>query len=514
MTESSESPTTDCQGKVYLVGAGPGDPGMLTLRGKECLQRADVVLYDYLVNPAILRHVKEGAEQIVMGSHAQGKVWPQARINEEMVTRAGNGQSVVRLKGGDPAVFARGAEEVEFLASHQIPFEIVPGITAALAAGSCAGTPITHREFASAVALVTGHERAGQGTSKLDYDALARFPGTLVFYMGTTTVREWSHGLLKAGMASDTPVTFIRRCSFPDQTREHCQLDELADRIETPTRTRPPVIFVIGDVARLPQDFNWFEQRPLFGRKCWVTRPLAQAAETESMLTELGADVECVPAIKIIDRAGSPDIRPIYEQLDTFDWIVFSSANGVRCFSNQLERLGYDARRFGQARIAAIGPATADLLRDNRIQPDLVPEQFEADTFAKALSVDSNGKRFLLVRASRGREILHDTLASQGADVTQAVFYESIDDDTVNDTWLHQLDAGQVDWVTVSSSAIAKSLFAKFGQRLSQTKLASISPITTATLKECGLVATSEAKTYTMRGLVDAILAYERKLSG
>ena len=255
------------KGAVYLIGAGPGDPGLLTLRGAELLAKADVVLYDGLSNPALLSHAPQ-AEQICVGKHGKSRIWKQLEIIDEILSHAKAGKIVVRLKGGDPAVFARTAEEAEAVLKEDIPLEIVPGITAALAAGSFAGIPITHRGLASAVALVTGHEEPSKSKSALDWDALARFPGTLVIYMGVTTAEFWTEALLRAGKAADTPAALVRRCSLPDQQTIHCRLDEVAEQLNPASRFRPPVIVILGAVTQLAETMNWIKDRPLLGTQC------------------------------------------------------------------------------------------------------------------------------------------------------------------------------------------------------------------------------------------------------
>lgn len=494
-------------GYVYLVGAGPGDPGMITLRGIECLRQADVVLYDYLVNPALLEHVRPGTETICLGSHSERKVWPQSAINAEIVRHAREGRCVVRLKGGDPAVFARGAEEAETLAEADIPFEIVPGITAALAAGSCAGIPITHRELASAVALVTGHERAGQDGSKLDFRALAQFPGTLVFYMGTTTVRRWSSELIAGGLPPETPVAAIRRCSFPDQTRFQCRLDEIADRVETPPKLRPPVIFIVGAVTQLAPKLNWFEQRPLFGQTVWITRPAHQIPATAVIYARAGANTVAIPAIEI-QPAETQSLDATLDRLDEFNWIVFSSANGVSFFCDRLLATHRDMRCLAGVKLAAIGPGTAEKLADYHLRADFIPSRFDADAMAAALAEVAEGQRFLLIRASRGREVLHEKLTAAGGDVEQLVVYQSLDVTHVDEAARTQLARGEVDWVTVTSSAIARSLAKLFGEDLKKAHLASISPITSQTLRDLGFEPTIESVTATMQGLFEAVVAH------
>ncbi len=498
MTETS-------RGRVYLVGAGPGDPGLVTLRAVECLGRADLVLYDYLVNPQILEHAPETAELVCLGRHGQGRIVPQEEINRRLVNEARSGRTVVRLKGGDPAVFAQGAEEAETLAAAGINFEIVPGITTALAAGSYAGIPITHRSLASAVALVTGQESDEKQTPGLDFDALARFPGTLVIYMGVTTAPRWSAALVAAGKPAETPVAVIRRCSWADQTTIRCTLGEVSDALAQ-AKLRPPAIVIIGPVTELAETLSWFNARPLFGRTVLVTRPQDGARAMRDRLEESGAQVLAAPAIKISDPADWAPVDAAIASLDRYRWLVFSSANGVHYFLRRLIDTGHDMRRLGGVRLAAIGSATAAALESYHLTADLTPEQYRAEALAEALAPEVTGSRVLLARASRGREVLADSLTAAGAEVDQVVVYQSTDVVTPNDEVLEALRAGRIDWITATSSAIARSLVNLYGDQLRKARLVSISPLTSAVLRDLGYPPAAEAAQYTTDGVVDAVL--------
>ncbi|REK05484.1 MAG: uroporphyrinogen-III C-methyltransferase [Planctomycetota bacterium] len=499
----------DVTGKVYLVGGGPGDPGLLTVRGRECLARADVVLYDYLVNPLILAHARPKAERVCLGRHGRDRIMPQQEINAHLVRHARAGRTVVRLKGGDPIVFAHAAEETAALVEAGVPYEIVPGITAALAVGSYAGIPLTQGDAASAVALVTGQERRGK-PSELNYKALAAFPGTLVFYMGVTTAKDWTAKLIAAGKPADTPAAIVRRCSLPDQVTISCTLARVADEIAE-RKLRPPALVVVGSVAATQVGRDWFTTRPLFGVRVLVTRAAGQAETLAATLSDLGADVPVQPAIEI----GPPDDwQPVDEaiaRLEQFDWIVFSSGNGVRAFLGRLFR-SRDARALGAVKLAAIGPASAEELARHHLQADVVPDEYRAEALAEALQQEAAaGKRFLLVRASRGREVLAEELTAAGGSVEQVVAYTSRDAQAADELVAEQLRAGEIDWITVTSSAIARSLAQLFGDELRNARLASISPVTSATLGELGYDVAAEASAYTMEGLVDAILHAQRE---
>jgi uroporphyrinogen III methyltransferase/synthase len=536
---SSNRARSAVAGKVYLVGAGPGDPGLITLRGAECLRRADVVLYDYLVNPPVLEHARRGAELVCLGRHGHGRILSQREINDRMVAEARAGRCVVRLKGGDPVVFAHAAEEVTALSAAGIPFEIVPGITAALAAGSYAGIPLTQREGASAVALVTGQcsrhtpcavdetrsvpATADDDLAALDFAALARFPGTLVIYMGVTSAPRWTAELIAGGKPPGTPAAIIRRCSWPDQTIVTCTLARVPEEIER-RKLRPPVIVVVGDVAAQPDAVNWFTRRPLFGTRVMVTRPAHQAASLRDPLEELGAEVLVQPAIEIGPPEDWGPVDRAVAELERFDWVVFSSANGVQYFLDRLlschserseespsasreviRRAQNDVRRLGHVKLAAVGPGTAEALAQYYLRADVVPEEFRAESLAAALAGEARGRRFLLIRASRGREVLAEELRAAGADVTQAVAYTSLDAPPPSDEARQLLAAGRLDWVTVTSSAIARSLAKMFGDDLRKARLVSISPVTSQTLRELGYEPAAEAAEYTMPGVVRAI---------
>jgi uroporphyrinogen III methyltransferase/synthase len=491
--------------KVYLVGAGPGDPGLLTLRGADCLRRADVVLYDYLVNPQIVSLAPPSAERICLGQHGRSRLWTQDEINSRLIDCVSQGRTVVRLKNGDPAVFARAAEETSALIAARIPFEIIPGITAGLAAASCAGIPITHRQRASAVALVTGHEDDQKVLTTLDYVSLARFPGTLIFYMGVTAAPIWSTALMAAGKPPDTPVALVRRCSLPDQKTVFCTLGDVDTRIRD-EQLRPPAVVMVGSVATPTSAANWFEGRPLSGRRILVTRAAHQASELVGQLQELGADTVVQPAIEIAPPLDWEPVDRALAQLPQFDWLVFSSANGVRYLLDRLLAGERDLRALGTVRLAAMGPGTAEELARYRLRADLQPDTYRAEALAAALARNAQGKKFLLARANRGREVLASELEAAGGIVQQIVVYRSLDCTHADSHLVESLAASQIDYVTVTSSAIALALHRLLGRQLSNTRLVSISPVTSQALREVGLPVAVEATDFTMRGIIDAIL--------
>ncbi len=503
VSENDVNPTSRC-GKVFLVGAGPGDPGLITLRAVELLRSADFVVYDYLVDPAILCHLSPKAKAICVGGHASGRVLSQEEIVWTVIDSARKGQQVVRLKGGDPSVFGHLAEEMDALRAAGIPFEIVPGVTAALAAAAYTELPLTHSEASSAVAFVTGHQKQSKEVRPLDYGRLAGFPGTLVFYMGVTTAHHWSSRLIEAGKSPDCPVAILYRSTWPEQQTIRCTLGTVAETLER-LKVRPPAVIVIGEVVGfLPED-SWFTRRRLFGTTVLVARPRDEALETAAKLRQLGARVLIQPAIEILPPKDWSAVDAAIERIGEFDWVVFSSVHGVRFFVNRVWERCKDLRALAGPSIAAIGPGTAAALERYFLRADLLPKEFRAEALAQSLMVRSGGGKFLLIRASRGRDVLPQMLTQAGAEVEQVVAYQSVDVGEVDQAVAEAIAAEKVDWVLVTSSSIARSLVRLFGEKLRRTRLASISPITTQTLKECGFTPQVEATQYTLDGLIAAI---------
>ncbi len=497
--------------QVALVGAGCGDPGLLTLRGRDALACCDVVLFDGLANADLLRHVRPSATQICVGKHGQSRIWSQNEINAEIVRHASAGLRVVRLKGGDPAVFARTGEEIQAVRSAGLRFTIVPGITAALAAGSYAGIPITHRGVASAVALVTGHEEPGKPQSALDWPALARFPGTLVIYMGVTTAKVWSESLIAGGKPADTPVAIVRRCSLADQQVIHCRLDEVADRLAPGQRIRPPVISIVGDVTRLAETMSWFDRRPLFGKRVLVTRPQSKNDTLVQRLSALGADVRHQPAIAVGALDDPTDLDQAIDQLERQDFLVFCSVHGVEFFLDRFYQQ-HDVRKLAGLRIAAVGRKTAQALRGHRIHADLVPNDYTGDALVDLL-VDQKLSRGLVVRASRGNDAWVQRLCELGVNVSQVAAYRNEDVQDWPSSVCDDVHSGRIDWVTVTSSATARSVDRLLGHRWGKLKVAALSPVTADTLSQLGVRPDVVADPYTMDALADAIAHFETNVS-
>ena len=498
-------------GIVSLVGAGPGDPELITLRGVRALASADLVLYDYLVNPAILRHLPLHCEQICLGSHGRASLWPPEKIHAAMIAGATQGKRVVRLKGGDPLVFGRAAAELEALARSGISFEIIPGITAGLSAASYAGLPITDRDVASAVAFITGQEDPHKCDGLLDCNSLAQFPGTLMIYMGVTTARHWTDRLMQAGKDPDTPVALIRRCTWPNQEQILCRLADVADCVTPYSKFPPPVIAIVGEVARSIGRWNWFLNRPLSGQTVLVTRPRQQVGELCDLLLDAGAEVLVQPAIEI----GPPDswceVDRAIHALANYTHVLFTSSNGVDYFVQRLVERRSDVRCLAAVRLVAVGPATAAALQRFHLAADVVPdESYQAESLVGALLQDAKTQgpdplRCLWVRTDRGRDTLAHQLTAAGAQVDAVVAYQSRDVVQLDPVVEQRLREGTMPWVTATSSAIARSLVSLLGENSQPVLWASLSPLTSDALRAVGVKVSAEAAEASMRSLCDAL---------
>ena len=506
---SEPAAATSGTGFVYLVGAGPGDPGLLTLRGAECLSRADLVLYDGLVNPLLLRHSQASAERTCRVDGPSGRTIPQAEINRRLIEAARTGQIVVRLKGGDPFIFGRGSEEAAALSAAGIPFEVVPGITAATAAAVYTGISLTHRDHASAVAFITGHEDPTKSTS-LDYNSLASFPGTLVFYMGLHRLSSIAHSLISAGKSAETPTCVVSRATTP---RQRTVIGTLAtiSKMAKAADLHAPSLVIVGECVRLREQAQWFEQRPLFGRVIGIPRPEDQADDTALRLIEYGGEPVLLPTIEIGPPENWDAVDAALVELKTFHWVVFTSANGVHGLLKRLWETGGDARALGNARLATIGPSTAAALAKYSLKADLVPAKYRAEALAAELKPHVSGTRLLWVRASRGRDVLPVELTAAGAIVEQVVVYQNRDVDGWPEAAHQRIENGELDWIALSSPSIARNLARLLSDHArtwlgGKTKLASISPVTTAAALEVGLPIAAEATDYTWEGLFQAMI--------
>jgi uroporphyrinogen III methyltransferase/synthase len=521
-----ETHASDSRGIVYLVGAGPGDPGLITVRGRELLESADVVVYDALANPRLLSHCRKDAEIIYAGKQAAAHSMTQEAINALLVGKGSAGKRVVRLKGGDPFVFGRGGEECEALAAAGVRFEVVPGITAAIAAPAYAGIPVTHRDFNSSFTLLTGHERdenyqdpqaaaRGGGTgSNLDFSALAKLP-CLALYMGVKSLPRICDNLIAHGMDPLTPAATISHGTSHRQKTVVATLADLPEKVAEAKLT-PPALTIIGKVVTLRDRLAWFERRPLFGQTIAVTRTRQQASELTAALSDLGADVIEAPTIELRKPADMSAIDTALGQAAHFDWIIFTSQNGVSAVKERLLTTGRDVRIFGSARVAAIGQATADAVRQGLcLRVDLCPEQFVAEALADAFAERGEiaGKRFLLLRADIARPLLRDRLIAGGAaDVQDISIYETHATDSLAPELLTALEQRRLKWITFTSSSTAKNFATLLGldylEKLGGIRIASIGPITSQTLRDLGLTPTIEATEFSIPGLVSAIAGY------
>jgi uroporphyrinogen III methyltransferase/synthase len=499
----------DVPAQVFLVGAGPGDPGLLTVRGLECLSKADLIIHDQLVPLRLLDYAPASAERLCVadlpGCHPER--WPH--IHRAMIDAARRGKRVVRLKGGDPFVFGRGGEEALALREAGIPYEIVPGVTAALAASACAAIPLTHRLHASAVALVTGHEDAARPEGRIDWPALARFPGTLVLYMAIARLAKSVEALLAAGIDPATPTAVVRWAATSAQQTLEVPLVELPARVAR-EGIKAPAVVLIGSVVRLRTQLAWFERRPLFGRHVLITRPRRQAEPLVRRLEELGAQALCVPMLEIREPADWLAADGALAALSSYDWLVFTSVNGVHAVIERLRHLGWDLRALGPLRLAVIGPGTADALRSYHLEPDLMPAEYRSEALAAELKVRAVGQRILLARADRGREVLREELAGVATvqQVTVYAQYDAIPDATT----LALLDNGDIDYVTLTSSNIAHAFLGAIrpaAQKQIQAgtiRLVAISSVTSAVVHAAGYPVAAEALEYTTDGVVAALL--------
>jgi uroporphyrinogen III methyltransferase/synthase len=498
-------------GIVYLVGAGPGDPGLLTRRGAEVLARADVVVYDHLASPRLLDLAPAEAERICVGKSVGHCTLPQETINALLVERARGGLRVVRLKGGDPYVFGRGAEEAEHLRAAGVAFQVVPGVTAGTGAAAYAGVAVTHRDTASAVAFVTGHNdpEVPSARAPLDWAALARFPGTLVVYMGVTHLPGICRSLVRLGKSEATPAALIESGTLARQRTIVATLGDLPDRVAQ-AGLGPPALLVVGDVVARRPALSWFEGLPLFGQRIVVTRPIGEVESAAAALEALGAEAIPAPTVEVLPLEDPAPLDRALDRLDEFDWLVFTSGNGVRFVLDRLETRGQDLRALGHLQLAAIGPSTAEVLARYHLRADLVPETFRSEALAEALAERVRGRRVLLARADRGRTLLKDELEPI-ARVEQVAAYRNADVRALPPGVLERIAEGSVDWITLTSSAIVQRLHALVPDELRgrvgrTTRLASLSPVTTATAARLGWTVAAEARVFTWEGLVQSIV--------
>ncbi len=498
-------------GKVYLVGAGPGDPGLLTVKGLACIRKADVLVYDYLASPTLLKYADSDAEKIYVGKKGGDHTLSQDGINDLIAQKALEGHIVTRLKGGDPFIFGRGGEEAEILIEKGIPFEVVPGVTSAIAAPAYAGIPLTHRKFTSNLAFVTGHEDPTKDQSSLDWASLARGIGTLVFLMGVKNLPNIVEKLREHGRSPDTPVALVRWGTTLRQQTVTGTLDNIVDAVAK-AGLKAPAVIVVGEVVSLRETMQWFENKPLMGRRIVVTRAREQASNLVDTLMELGAQCLEYPTIEVEPPDDWQPLDAAIDNLSGYDWLVFTSVNGVKYFFKRLFEKGLDVRALGSLKTAVIGPVTKDRLAEYGIVADILPESYRAESVVAALSNQTlQGKKVLLPRAREARAILPVELEKMGAAVDEITTYITRPVSSGADELASSLRAGEVDLITFTSSSTVTNFKAllpdsDWEDLLANVRIASIGPITTETAQSLGFEVDITAETYTIPGLCEAIV--------
>jgi uroporphyrinogen III methyltransferase/synthase len=502
-------------GTVYLIGAGPGDPGLITLRAVECLKRAEVVVYDQLVSETILEHASIDAERIYAGKKGGCHSLPQEDINRLLVEKAKQGKTVARLKGGDPYIFGRGGEEASYLFSEGIPFEVVPGVSSASAAPAYAGIPLTDRRHNSAVTLITGHEDPTKAESSIRWDLIAPGSDTLVFLMGVKNLPGIVENLIRYGRPKDTPVAIVQQGTTPRQKTIAGTLGDIVDLAER-SGVKPPSITIVGSVVTLREQLNWFEKRPLFGRRIVVTRSRQQASTFLSMLQELGAEALAFPTIETIPPESWEPLDEALKHISRYHWIIFTSVNGVINFKERLWKQELDARSLSGIRIGAIGPATAERLEAMGLRPDLVPSEYRAEAVIQGMrNLIGPGVRVLIPRALQAREILPEELRRAGAEVDVVPAYQTVLPKSRQEHMIKLFMEGKIDLVAFTSSSTVANFARMFPQKnlgglLKGVAIACIGPITAETAGGFGLETHIQPRDYTITGLVEAIVNYFR----
>ena len=501
------------KGIVYLVGSGPGDPGLITLRGVECLSRAEVIVYDYLANEQLLNHAPASAERIYAGKIGGRHNQDQDEINTLLVKKGREGKIVVRLKGGDPFVFGRGGEECQALHEAGVPFEIVPGVTASFGASAYAGIPLTHRDYTASVTLVTGQEGKNKDESQIDWERLSHGNGTIVFYMGIKTLRHNMERLIQHGKNPQTPVALVRWGTLPKQQVLIGTLADIADHAEA-HGFKPPAVTIVGEVVTMREKLRWFDARPLFGKKLMVTRAVAQAGEFATMLTERGAAVIECPTIRLVEPEQWEPLDAALRILSSYDWLVLTSGNAVRALFQRLETLGLDARALGGCRVCALGPKTAEAIKAFGVRADLVASDYRAEgVVAEFAKMDITAQKILYPRADRAREAIPRELFSMGALVDCPVVYRTILPEKLPPEAIFALEKRSVDCITFTSSSTVQNLARMLGEdrmldMLKGVAIASIGPVTSRSCRELGLKVDIEPSEYTLTALADAVEAF------
>ena len=517
----SESPIEEAfapvvTGTVYLVGAGPGDPGLITVKALLKIKSADVIVYDYLAGSAFLDEARPNAELIYVGKSGKEHTLEQVDINELLVRKAREGKTVVRLKGGDPYVFGRGGEEAEELVEAGIPFEVVPGVTSAVAAPAYAGIPVTHREHASMVTFITGHEEPGKKESALDWEVLARNPGTLVFLMGVKNLSNIATSLINHGKPPQTPAALVRWGTTPQQVSVASTLALIAEAARR-KQIKAPAVLVVGSVASLREKLGWFEKKPLFGKRVLVTRSREQSRRIAERIADLGGEPVLFPTIRILPPDDFGPLDDSIRRISEFDWVIFTSVNGVERFFQRFFQVQEDIRRMAGPRIGAIGPVTASAIRQHGLKVDLLAGEFVAEGLLSSLVPNQvRGKKFLIPRAEKAREVLPLGLVDMGGEVeVVAVYRTGLPSDNDVDGIREMLTGKKLDAITFTSSSTVTHFVEMLREKdlsflLDGVAVASIGPVTSATARENGLPVAVEARTYTIDGLIEALCGHFR----
>lgn len=499
------------RGFVYLIGAGPGDPGLFTIKGKKVLEKSEVVVYDRLIGQEILNYANKEAEFIYVGKAAGNHALPQDQINEVLVQKAQEGKIVARLKGGDPFVFGRGGEEALYIREHGIEFEIVPGITSAVAVPAYAGIPVTHREASSSFAVITGHERPGKAVSSIQWDKISTGIGTLVFLMGVENLEFIVTNLIAAGSSQDTPVALIRRGTYPDQEVISGTLKDIVNKVHD-ANFQAPAIIVVGETVSLRADLKWRENKPLWGAKILVTRARAQASELLERIRDEGGEAIEFPSIEIVKESDLSALHSAFAVMCKYAWIIFTSVNAVDIFFEELRQRGMDIRQLQGIKICAIGPATFAQLANRGLLVELVPEEYRAEGIIAQLKTRIKPKeQILLPRAQGAREILPESLRQFGAIVDEVILYRAVASSHINPPLLENIRKGQVDYITFTSSSTVTNFVKIIGREFiedfnSRVKVACIGPITAQTAQENGFTVDVLPEQYTIDALFDSIV--------
>ena len=505
------------QGFVYLIGAGPGDPGLFTIKGMKTLAKADVVVYDRLIGQEILDYARRDAEFLYVGKASSDHAMPQDEINRLLVEKAQEGKIVARLKGGDPFVFGRGGEEALYIHEHGLGFEIVPGITSAVAVPAYAGIPVTHRDATSSFAVITGHEKPGKAVSSIQWDKIATGIGTLVFLMGVENLEFIVTNLVNAGRSQDTPVALIRRGTFPDQEVLSGTLANIVALVQQ-ADFKPPAIIIVGETVNLRNQLKWRENSPLWGAKVLVTRARIQASGLLERIRESGGEAIQFPSIEIVKETDLNDLYAAFKIISDYGWIIFTSVNTVEIFFEELGRKGIDIRQLQGIKICAIGPATAAQLTKWGLLVDLIPDEYRAEGIIMELkTLVKPGERVLLPRARGAREILPQSLLEMGAIVNEVIVYQAAPASHINPIHLQKIRDGEVDYITFTSSSTVSNFVNIIGSQHVNTfnnrvKVACIGPITARTAEENGFTVDIMPDQYTIEALLDAIIKDHKSL--